>query len=798
MIDRDPAPRSGDASDISYGRSLLNRVLNGPVSGDPRLTHVRELPPRAAQVTKWPEWISPDVIAAVQAAGVAEPWSHQSRAADLAAAGRHVVVSTGTASGKSLAYQLPVLTALQEDPRATALYLAPTKALGADQLRMVNELTSEDPLRGIHPAPYDGDTPAEIRQWVRAHARWVFTNPDMLHVGMLRSHQRWARLFRQLKYIVVDECHIYRGVFGSHVALVLRRLRRLAERYGADPVFVLCSATAADPAATAEKLIGAPCVAVTEDGSPQGARTVALWEPPLVGSGVTGENGAALRRSAGAEAATVMADLVAEGARTLTFVRSRRGAELIAMDTRRLLADVDAGLPGRVAAYRAGYLAEDRRALEAALSEGTLLGAATTNALELGVDIAGLDAVVVAGYPGTVASFWQQAGRAGRRTQGSLVLLIARDDPLDTYLVHHPEALLGRPLEATITDPHNPYVLGPHLLCAALEQPLSDAEVHAFAAWELLSDLAEQGLIRRRAGVARDGSARWFVTADAHPHDAVDVRGGIGTAIAVVDVESGRMLGTTDAGRAPATLHPGAVHLHQGESYVVDELDLEEGVALVRADTPGWSTSARAVTTLEIEAVTEERRYGSVTTGLAQVLVTRQVVAYLRRLPSGEVLDLIPLDMPAQTLPTRAVYYTVTPDLLARAGIDARHAAGALHAAEHAAIGMLPLVATCDRWDIGGVSTAEHADTGLPTVFVYDGHPGGAGFAERGFLRLRHWLTATLGVIDSCGCAAGCPSCVQSPKCGNGNNPLDKAGAARLLRAVLADLGEGDDDTPEP
>lgn len=777
---------------------MLNRVLNGPVSGDPRLTHVRELPPRAAQVTKWPEWISPDVIAAVQAAGVAEPWSHQSRAADLAAAGRHVVVSTGTASGKSLAYQLPVLTALQEDPRATALYLAPTKALGADQLRMVNELTSEDPLRGIHPAPYDGDTPAEIRQWVRAHARWVFTNPDMLHVGMLRSHQRWARLFRQLKYIVVDECHIYRGVFGSHVALVLRRLRRLAERYGADPVFVLCSATAADPAATAEKLIGAPCVAVTEDGSPQGARTVALWEPPLVGSGVTGENGAALRRSAGAEAATVMADLVAEGARTLTFVRSRRGAELIAMDTRRLLADVDAGLPGRVAAYRAGYLAEDRRALEAALSEGTLLGAATTNALELGVDIAGLDAVVVAGYPGTVASFWQQAGRAGRRTQGSLVLLIARDDPLDTYLVHHPEALLGRPLEATITDPHNPYVLGPHLLCAALEQPLSDAEVHAFAAWELLSDLAEQGLIRRRAGVARDGSARWFVTADAHPHDAVDVRGGIGTAIAVVDVESGRMLGTTDAGRAPATLHPGAVHLHQGESYVVDELDLEEGVALVRADTPGWSTSARAVTTLEIEAVTEERRYGSVTTGLAQVLVTRQVVAYLRRLPSGEVLDLIPLDMPAQTLPTRAVYYTVTPDLLARAGIDARHAAGALHAAEHAAIGMLPLVATCDRWDIGGVSTAEHADTGLPTVFVYDGHPGGAGFAERGFLRLRHWLTATLGVIDSCGCAAGCPSCVQSPKCGNGNNPLDKAGAARLLRAVLADLGEGDDDTPEP
>ncbi|MFB8001668.1 DEAD/DEAH box helicase [Nocardia sp. NPDC056000] len=771
---------------------MLNRVLTGAVGGDPRLTHVAELPPRAAQVTEWPEWTSPDVVAAMCATGVEQPWTHQVRAADLAAQGRHVVVSTGTASGKSMAYQLPVLTALQQDPRATALYLSPTKALGADQLRMVNELTGQDPLRGIHPAPYDGDTPVEIRQWVRANARWVFTNPDMLHVGMLRSHQRWARLLRQLKYVVVDECHTYRGVFGSHVALVLRRLRRLAQRYGADPVFVLCSATTAEPAEAASRLIGAPCVAVTEDGSPQGARTVALWEPPLLGAGVTGENGAAVRRSAGAEAAKVMADLVTEGARTLTFVRSRVGAEAIAMDTRRLLADVDPALPSRIAAYRAGYLAEDRRALETALSEGSLLGAATTNALELGVDIAGLDAVVVAGYPGTVASFWQQAGRAGRRTQGSLVLLIARDDPLDTYLVHHPEALLGRPVEATITDPHNPYVLGPHLLCAAMEQPLTDAEVLDYRAWELLSDLAKQGLIRRRAGAGKDGSARWFSTVDSHPHDAVDVRGGIGTAIAVVDVESGRMLGTTDAGRAPATLHEGAVHLHQGESFVVDELDLEEGVALVRAETPGWSTSARAVTSIEVEEVLHEHVHGEVTIALGRVLVTRQVIGYLRKLPSGEVLDMVPLDLPAQLLPTRAVFYTVTPDLLARAGIDAKRAPGALHAAEHAAIGMLPLVATCDRWDIGGVSTAEHADTGLPTVFVYDGHPGGAGFAERGFARLRQWLGATLSAIESCGCASGCPSCVQSPKCGNGNNPLDKAGAARLLAAVLGELGEGD------
>jgi DEAD/DEAH box helicase domain-containing protein len=735
------------------------------------------------------------VLAALRAGGIECPWTHQTRTAELAVAGKHVVVCTGTASGKSLGYQLPVLTALQEDPRATALYLSPTKALSADQLRAAGALTHEGPLRDIHPATYDGDTPADIRQWVRANGRWVFTNPDMLHVGILRSHQRWARLLRRLRYVVVDECHAYRGVFGSHVALVLRRLRRLAAHYGADPVFILCSATTAEPAAAASRLIGAPCVAITEDGSPQGARTVALWEPALL-TAVSGENGAPVRRPATAEAARIMTDLVIEGARTLTFVRTRRAAEVVAVETRRMLAEVDPDLPARVAAYRAGYLAEDRRGLESALADGSLLGAATTTALELGVDIAGLDAVVIAGFPGTVASFWQQAGRAGRRTQGSLVMLVARDDPLDTYLVNHPQALLGRPVEATITDPHNPHVLGPHLLCAALENPLTDAEVHAFGATELIGELADHGLIRRRRPAK--GPARWYVTAATQPHDALDVRGGIGTTVAIVDQETGRLLGTTDAGRAPATLHPGAVHLHQGETYVIDELDLDGGVAFVHADQPGWTTSARTLTSIAIDEMGSEMMHGAVTAALAQVRVTRQVIGYLRTLPTGEVLDLVELELPQQTLPTRAVLYTVTPLLLARAGIDARRAPGALHAAEHAAIGMLPLLASCDRWDVGGVSTAEHPDTGLPTIFVYDGHPGGAGFAERGFARLRTWLTATLAVIDSCGCPHGCPSCVQSPKCGNGNHPLDKAGAAALLRAVVAELPDGDDGEPAP
>ncbi|MFI5781419.1 DEAD/DEAH box helicase [Nocardia sp. NPDC051570] len=797
MNPSEPKTRTHPGAEPGFGRSLLNRVLAEHPDGDSRLTHVTELPARAAQLTTWPSWVSPDVVAAFQASGIEFPWSHQTRTADLAAGGQHVVVCTGTASGKSLGYQLPVLTTLREDPRATALYLSPTKALGADQLRATAALTHEGPLRDVHPATYDGDTPAEVRQWVRANARWVFTNPDMLHLGILRSHQRWARMLRRLRYVVVDECHAYRGVFGSHVALVLRRLHRLARHYGADPVFVLCSATTADPAVAASRLIGAPCVAVTEDGSPQGARTVALWEPALLAA--TGENGAPVRRPAVTEAARIMSDLVIEGARTLTFVRSRRAAESVAMETRRLLFEVDPQLAERVAAYRAGYLAEDRRELEAGLADGSLVGAATTTALELGVDIAGLDAVVIAGFPGTVASFWQQAGRAGRRTQGSLVVLVARDDPLDNYLVHHPRALLGRPVEATITDPHNPYVLGPHLLCAALEQPLTDAEVHDLGARELLADLAEQGLIRRR--VNGSGLGRWYVTAAAAPHDAVDVRGGIGAPVAIVDEESGRLLGTADAGRAPATLHQGAVHLHQGETYVVDELDLDDGIAFVHADQPGWTTSARAVTSIALDEVTTERSHGEVTIALARVRVRSQVVGYLRRLPTGEVLDLIELDLPEQTLPTRAVLYTVTPKLLGRAGLDPKRVPGALHAAEHAAIGMLPLVASCDRWDIGGVSTAEHPDTGLPTVFVYDGHAGGAGFAERGFARLRTWLAATLSVVESCECPSGCPSCVQSPKCGNGNNPLDKAGADALLRAILAELPDdpaGDGGESEP
>jgi len=716
----------------------------------------------------------------LRSAGINRPWSHQAQAAELAHTGRDVVVATGTASGKSLAYQLPALAALAVDPRACALYLAPTKALGADQLESLESLG----LPGLRAAAYDGDTPMEDRDWARAHANWVLTNPDMLHRGLLPGHARWARVLRRLAFVVVDECHAYRGVFGSHVALVLRRLIRLARLYGSDPVFVFASATSADPAASAGRLIGRPVLAITEDGAPRPGADFVLWEPAVLPD-AEGQDGAPVRRSATAEAARMMAVLVAAGARTLTFVRSRHGAEQTALSAQRRLDELAPELAGKVAAYRGGYLPEERRELERALGSGELLGVASTNALELGVDIAGLDAAVLAGYPGTLASVWQQAGRAGRRaTSGrrALVVFVARDDPLDTYLVHHPETVFGRPVEAAVIDPTNPFILGPHLACAAAERHLSDADLDLFGGAAIKPVLA--GLVERR--VLRRRPKGYFWAEAGHPADTVDLRGGGGGQVAIVDEGSGRLLGTVDLHRAPSAVHAGAVHLHRGESYVVQDLDLRMGVALVRAQRPDWTTIARSTSTVSMTSLHEERAYdGGLRVGVGPVEVTEQVVGYLRRRPGGDLLDVIGLDMPRHTLHTRAVLYTIRLDSLVAAGVCESRVPGALHAAEHAAIGLLPLFAGCDRWDIGGLSTALHADTGEPTVIVYDGYPGGAGFADRGHEVLPAWLTAVRDAVAGCPCEAGCPSCVQSPKCGNGNHPLDKDGAVAVLGVVL-------------
>ncbi len=774
---------------MTFGSELLAIAVAGAEPGESPLRYVTEIPAQPGRPHSWPAWAESDVVRAFTERGISAPWSHQFAAAELAHAGRHVVLSTGTASGKSLAYQLPILHALSTDPQARVLYLSPTKALGHDQLRAAHALTADIPrLRAVLPTAYDGDSPAEVRRLARQRSRWLFSNPDMVHLSMLRNHARWAVFLRSLRFVVVDECHHYRGVFGSNVAMVLRRLLRLCTRYssaGTQPTVIFASATTASPGATAAELIGQPVEEITEDGSPHGARTVALWEPALR-TDLVGENGAPVRRSAGAEAARIMADLVAQGAQTLTFVRSRRGAELTALTARARLDDIAPELAGQVASYRAGYLAEDRSALEHALAEGQLRGLAATNALELGVDIAGLDAVVIAGFPGTVSSFWQQAGRSGRRGQGALVVLVARDDPLDTYLVHHPAALLDKPIERVVIDPANPYILGPQILCAATELPLEDAEVRALGAEQVAASLVDDGLLRRRSG-------RFFPTPGLQPHAAVEVRGPTGGQVVIVETGTGRLLGTAGAGQAPTCVHAGAVYLHQGDSYVVESLDLDSGIAFVHAEDPGYTTFARELTDITVSGPGERAVFGTVTLGLVPVSVTNRVVGYLRRRLTGEVLDFVDLDMPAQTLDTVSVTYTVTPEALYRNGIDAAKIAGSLHAAEHAAIGLLPLVASCDRGDIGGLSTAVGLDpiAPLPSVFVYDGFPGGAGFAERGFNQASTWLKATAAAIEACECPRGCPSCVQSPKCGSGNEPLDKAGAIGVLRLVVRQLDAG-------
>lgn len=764
-------------------RTVLDRLTAG-ADRAARITHTEHLPPRPGRHAPWPEKIRPEVVDAIRLAGIERPWAHQALTAEHALRGESVVVATGTASGKSLAYLAPVLSALLDGAEApngrgaTALYLAPTKALAADQRRAVRALA--EPLgKSVRPAVYDGDTPVEEREWVRQYANYALTNPDMLHRSILPAHPRWSSFLRALRYVVVDECHTYRGVFGSHVAQVLRRLRRVCARYGSYPVFLLASATASDPATAASRLTGVPVAEITEDSSPRGELVFALWEPPL--TEFHGEKGAPVRRTATAETADLLTDLVVQGVRTVAFVRSRRGAELISLITQERLAAVDRSLPSRVAAYRGGYLPEERRAIEHALPSGELLGLSATTALELGVDVAGLDAVLLSGYPGTRASLWQQAGRAGRTGRGALAVLVARDDPLDTYLVHHPEALFRQPVESTVLDPDNPYVLAPHLCAAAAELPLTEADLSLFGpeAPGLLTQLEGRKLLRRRA-------AAWHWTRRERAADLTDIRGGGGRPVQVVEEGTGRLLGTVDAAAAHAAVHEGAVHLHQGRTYLVRHLDLDAPVALVEQADPPYSTTARDTTAISILETSSEVPWGDARLCFGSVEVTNQVVSFLRRrLITGEVLGESKLDLPPRTLRTRAVWWTVTEDQLDDARVHPEALGGALHAAEHASIGMLPLFATCDRWDIGGVSVPLHPDTLLPTVFVYDGHSGGAGFAERAFHTAAEWLTATREAIAACECESGCPSCVQSPKCGNGNDPLDKKAAIRLLTHLL-------------
>jgi DEAD/DEAH box helicase domain-containing protein len=742
-------------------RALLEELAGG----DERLIYLHETPARAARFAS----LSVAVSASVSAAFGGRPlWLHQAAAIDHARAGRSVVVATGTASGKSLCYQLPIIEAVTEQ-QGTALAIFPTKALAQDQLR---SLTGLD-LPGMFAATYDGDTTPEARKFVRARASVVLTNPEMLHTSMLPYHGRWANFLRRLRYVVVDELHVLRGVFGSHVGHVLRRLRRLANFYGSDPVFVFSSATIGDPARLARDLCGLNVEAVSDDGSPRGARLFALWNPPIVDA----ENG--VRAPSNGEVAALVAALVTADFRTVAFCRSRRGTEVVTADIKGRLPAAAGSL---VRSYRAGYLPAERREIEAELFTGQLRAIVATSALELGIDVGGLDACVLNGFPGTLSSMWQQAGRAGRRDDPALAVLVAGSDQLDQWLMAHPREVFQRPLEPAMVNLANPAILQPHLASAAFERPLREADDETY--WgDDLADGVRDLVVDDRLRV-RDGAAYW--QGRGSPAPGIGLRSGSSQEFRIADGD-GRVIGTIDGARAFETVHPGAIYLHLGQQYRVTRLDLADCVAWVEPIDVDEYTQARSHMDVTVLSVQREAVVGRASLYLGMIEVASQVTGFeLRNSRTRKRVRRVPLDLPASRLETQAFWYTVTDEVLGAARVSPEEVPGALHAVEHAGIGILPLFAICDRWDVGGVSTAFQADTGLPSIFIYDGYPGGIGIAEMGFANGRRHLEATRAVIERCRCTRGCPSCVQSPKCGNGNDPLDKAGAVALLRTILA------------
>jgi DEAD/DEAH box helicase domain-containing protein len=739
--------------------------------GPSRLVHLHTEPARAARHAE----LTRPLSAAITERLPGPLWTHQTEAIELVRAGHSVVVASGTSSGKSLCYQVPIAEVASDPIRpGTALALFPTKALAHDQLRAVTALE----LPGVVAGAYDGDASPEERTWVRKHASMVLTNPEMLHSGLLPHHERWATFLGRLRFIVLDELHTFRGVFGSHVAQLCRRLRRLAVHHGADPLFICSSATIGAPQALASALSGADVVPVLDDGSPSGPRTLALWQPPLLDA-QTGARGSAHR-----EAAALIAGLIDSGRTTLGFARSRRGVEIVASDVRRRL---PRSLGERVRAYRGGYLAEERRAIEDELFAGQLTGVVATSALELGIDVGGLDAVVVDGFPGTIASFRQQAGRAGRSGHASAAVLVTGSDQLDQWLASHPEELHSRSPEPAVVNPANPFVLDPHLRCAAHELPLSHADDRW---WPGLLDDGVRRLVQadelavRHRGRRRDPIAVWVGTG--WPSHGVGLRSAAGAPVRIVTHEGERAVGDVDRSRAPDQVHTGASYVHQGQHWRVVELDLDVGVARVEPDDGATYTVPRRDTNVRLLDEERARSVGAAALRLGTVEVHSSVVGYQRKdTLTGAVVDSTPLDLPASTLTTRAFWYLIDAGTVDRSGLDRAALPGALHAIEHAAIGMLPLFAICDRWDVGGVSTACHADTGCPTIVVYDAMPGGAGVAELGFDAADRHLAATRQSVTACPCDEGCPSCIQSPKCGNGNDHLDKPAALRLLAAIL-------------
>jgi DEAD/DEAH box helicase domain-containing protein len=727
---------------------------------------VASLPPREATLVKMPD-LGPELAGALREMGASRLYSHQLEAYERVRAGENVVVATATASGKSLCYKIPAFQNALGKASRRAVFLYPTKALAQDQLGKIRAFG----LRGVHPATYDGDTPHALRADIRRRANVLLTNPDMLNIGILPNHEAWADFLRNLEIVAVDEAHVLRGVFGSHVAAVLRRLRRAARLHGGDPRFVLTSATIANPQELAESLTGLPFTLVDNDGASTGERRVVFRNPPLLDK----EKGE--RRSLLTEGALVFANLVSQGVRTIAFARTRKAAELIY----RYAAD-RLGVDGarRISPYRAGYTPRERREIEGRLFRGDLLGVVSTNALELGVDVGALDAVVCCGYPGSVASIWQQWGRAGRGKDPALAVYIPGRDSLDQFLFENPPRVLGRRVEAARVTMENPYILGPHLLAAAHEAPLdADDEEYFGPAYREVA----KAMMEVRA-LASSGGRLVYVGGD-NPARNISLRSASSETVLIADSE-GELIGTAEATRAPSELHPGATYLHRGTAYEVESLDLRSHRAVARRVPNRYYTRPRVETDVEVLEEIEKRDLANGASLHWGRVKTTDTVTYFKkvRVADDKEVGVYPLDLPDVTLETQALWITLPP-LPREARPSFESFGGALHAGEHGLIGLLPLFAMCDRADIGGLSTPVHRQSRLPTVFVYDGYPGGVGISRRGYDAFESLARDTLGVITRCPCEKGCPACIQSPKCGNWNEPLSKDGAVSLLRYLL-------------
>ncbi len=747
-----------------------------------QLVHVEELPARRARYGKLKRGLPETLVQALEQNGTTRLFKHQAQAINAVRAGAHVVIATGTASGKTLAYNIPALDAVLTDPRARALYLFPTKALAHDQLRTLTSLT-----KTISPRPqfgaYDGDTSRQARARLRAEAAILLTNPDMLHMGILPNHHLWADFFKNLKFVVIDEAHMYRGIFGSHVAVILRRLDRLCRHYCSRPQFIACSATISNPGEHVARLTGHTPQVIDDDGSPAGARLFALWNPPLVGPQKQ------VRRSGYAEAAALFASLVQQGIRNITFTKARSVAELIVKYARALLNRTRPELTGRVAAYRAGYLPEARRDIEQRLAVGQLIGVTATNALELGIDVGGLEAVVSVGYPGTSAGLWQQMGRAGRRKtrtrrDTSLAILVGLDNPLDQYFMRHPKELFARPPEHALIDPENIYVLLQQLPCAAVELPLTHQDEARFGAG-FVSAMIE--LETAGAFVYQPQADNWMYMGRSYPAFEANIRSLGRKPVKLIDTTAeGHVLEVMDAGAAPVRVHPGAIYLHQGETYRVRKLDLnvrEAGLVPVTVD---YYTQPREINQVRIVQPLRQKAFRRMQACFGVVRVTRQVVGYRKiRHFSEKRSKEIALNLPPASFETMALWWELPPQWQSAVKRRGWRYAGGLQAVEHALAAILPLFAMCDRWDIGGHTVASGPETGAARIFIYDACPGGMGISEQGFAMLNNLWQRVLATIKECPCQNGCPGCIYSPKTGDRNDLLDKQAALWILESML-------------